>query len=701
MTETSKYDHKSLLSMAEELKKNPDSIARMTLKEHDLYSVSRLQRERIMLRSHFHTIGQYDPELDLSESPNTPFVKLTSPKVQAAIAMEVPILLPPGKECWDIQSPMEPHIKKLEYQLKSKKFPDTEIKSQVFKANQESNKALRLKIVDGLARDNWNTKFHGMIIENCIYGTGIMSGPFAYKENGNTYPHFDHYSWWSIFRDPIARTVEECCSIHVRRVLTTHELIELKKVEGYRKDAIDEVLADYATGNWSPRWWELQLLRGNNQQYPGSYSGRFELIKRWGYLSGKELSEAGLTIKEEDKTNQFMVRAEVIGHKTIYLEISEFHQDRLPFYFSPHYAIPHSMEGLGIPEAMSDSQDAINACERGKMTNLAFVVKPPYTVQTDRVDLSRIKSFDMTAGKMWPVISSEVSAGDPVKPIKFDCHIEDLDNVQARNISFAQEETGIPNFLQGLGGPGTHNRTLGGAQLQFDNAITSIKSVIFNYENYFIIPAIQKTADFFLHYDSDPAIQGDHHVIATGVQGLIARENLSNDLLQIAQIASTNPEWSKRFDPERMWSLLVTSKGLDDDRITFTEAEVKEHDQEAQVQKQALQDASTQINAQHEVDINQKVKAQSSPREATLQAMHEAPDGSQTKLMLIREVLQMNQTLSDEINAAIGVDLEAMGHSMLADSAEHGARVALAHNSPPVEQNLKGEPDNGINSKTV
>jgi len=684
-TQVVNYEHKSLLKMAQELENNPDAIASMILKEHDEFSVARMTRERIMIRSHFNTMGKYDPGVDLSGSKNTPFVKLTSPKVQAAIAMEVPILMPPGKECWDVKSPPFPRIKKMEYDLKSKGFGITEIRKQVFEANERANAALRLKIADGLERDNWNTKLHACVIESVIYGTGIMSGPFVNEADGIKYPHFDQHSWWSIFKDPVAKTVEECSAIHVRRVLTKYELTSLRDIPGYKKDAIDEVLSRYSSGNWSPRWWETQLMNGDTPA--GMGCGRYELIKRWGYLSGEDLIKAGAKIDESSKSNQFMVRAEVVGHKTIFLEISELHSERLPFYFSPHYAIPHSIEGIGAPEAMSDSQDSINACERGKMTNLAFVVKPPFTVQTDRLDLKRIADLEMSPGKMWPTISSEVAAGDPVKPMKFDCHIADLDAVQARNITFAQEETGIPNFLQGLGGPGTHNRTFGGAQLQFDNAITSIKSVIFNYENYLIIPLIQKTADFFLHYDDDPDIQGDHKVIATGVQGLIARENLSNDLLQIAQIASTNPDWAKRFDPERMWGLLVTSKGLDDERITFTPEEVEERDRQAQVQKQSLADASEQINAEHEAGLNQKIKAQSSPKETMVIAMQEAPDGSQSKLMIMREVLRMNGTLTAETDAAIQVDLEHMGNSMMADSAEHGARVALAHR--PVSENEK------------
>jgi hypothetical protein len=221
-------------------------------------------------------------------------------------------------------------------------------------------------------------------------------------------------------------------------------------------------------------------------------------------------------------------------------------------------------------------------------------------------------------------------------------------------MQFTQEQTAIPNFLMGMGGDGVHNRTAEGATLQFNTASTPMKSVIFNFENYFIVKFVDKVAKLYLMFDKDPTIQGDVRVVAKGLQGVMEREALSNDLLQFAQIASSNPAWSEKTDVDAIFRMLVRSKGLTDRGVTYSDdyiAQKKMLEQQAQGEQQLALE-------QQQQQMQMKTRAETAPRDALIEAMKQAPDGSILKNQLIEEVLKTYGLLTPELQSAVEASIQ-------------------------------------------
>jgi hypothetical protein len=656
-----------------------DTIASLVGNEFSTYEAGRLQAEQCRVRAHYNTLGEYDPAIDLSQSTIKPFVKITGPKVQAAMALEIPILLPPGKPCWSIDPSPYPRNPAIELAMKQKGASQEMVEHEVAKAARVAANKLQMKMWDSLVQAGFASKVYSMVRNCAQYGTGIFHGPFMNKtEDNGIEVQMESLSWWSVYRDPWAKSVEDCTSVHVRKVIPKSELIKLKSDKRFDKKKIDHVLQTRPNGTWSPKYWETQLAMVNNKKAPVTMNDRYEVITRWGYLSGRQIRNCGFDVDDKHLDEQVMAFAVIVGNTTISCGVSELHSDRLPFYFVPHFAVPDNMDGVGIPEAMFDSQDAVNACERGKQNNLAFATKPMLAIQTDRVDSSRMKDLTITPGKVWPVISSEVNRGDPVKQLQFNMHVGEIDGVQQRCQSFAQEETGIPNFLQGLGGEGVHNRTLGGAQLQFDNAVTSIKTVIFNYENFFIIPFIKKVAEIYQKFDDDATIKGDTRVIATGVQGIIAKENLASDMLQFMQIAGTNPEWAKQIDPQVIFNGIANGRGMFLQNVVLPPDVVKQRE----VETQALQDASMESGAMAQAQAQAKIKAETSPKDALIASMNKAPEGTPVQLSLMRDVLMAEGVLSPATSAAIDKQMQLLGMGQYVQAANHGAEFAKTTEIP-------------------
>ena len=674
------------ISGEEAIDEHGDSICSKVMNEFALYESFRLAAEKIRIRAHYNTRGLYDPDIDVSDSKVKPFVKITGPKVQAAIALLVPILIPPGKPAWSLDASPKAKIPSIAYAMKAKGKSDAEIDYEVQNAAKKAADDLTLDVWDALTESGYSYKVYSIIRQATQYGTGYGYGPFVGEDKNGITIDWEALSWWSVYRDPWAKSIDECSSIIIRKVITKSELIKLKSDNNYHSENIDKVISSYGNGNWSPKWWELLINVADNGQAPYPTSGRYEVFTRWGYMSGSEIRDCGFEVDDDKINEQVMAYAVCIGNTTISVGVSELHSDRLPFYAVPHFAVPDSIDGVGVPEAMFDSQDSVNACERGKINNLAFAVKPMMVVQTDRLD-PRMKNLEIKAGTLWPVISGEVNRGDPIKEIQVNMHLSEIDGVQQVSKSFSSEETGIPNFLQGMGGEGVHNRTEGGARLQFDNALNSIKTNVFNYENFFFVPLIRKCADIFLKYDKGLKIRSDVRVIATGVQGMIAKENLAADVLQFSQIASASPLWAKQLDPQKMFDAIARGRGMTLDQITLPDEIIQQRD----IQAQALQDASVEANANAQAQA--KVKAETSPVDTVIDAMTRAPQGSQMQVTLIRDALKMKGVLTPETDAAIQNQLQLLGFGAQVQAAQHGANFAIA-TAPMAPENQTKQPSN-------
>ena len=684
---------KTLIDVLDE--NNSDYLARKTQDEFTRYKGARIIQEQVWIRAHQNYKGVYPSDMDFGNATSRAFVQATRPRVQTAVSMIVPIILPPGDNAWTLDPTPQPYMPKLVEALIAANTPPDEIRAKVWQKANDAAQNMTMKIEDGLVQSNFNNIVIRSMLDMCLYGTSVIMGPMV-KNNEETgeepekeepgvlkalasrvktlitgksgedqfeedyLPGLEVVSPFDFYPDPGARIIEECNSVIVRKVLNRSQVRDLTD-QGFDAKKIDEVLDRFPDGNWSPEYWESIVNISNSQIQMNAPNGRFVCLVRWGYVSGKDLQKAGVDVPKGLIEEQVMANLWVIGNRVISARVSDLHRDRVPFYVAPYSIVPHTIWGAGIAEFMFDSQDAINACERAKMDNMALSSRPQVIVNVDRL-AAGTNALEIRAGKIWAVRESEITNGKPVEFVVPECRLDQIKAVQMDTMSLSQEQTAMPNLLMGMGGEGIHNRTSTGASMQFNAAITPLKAVVFNIEQNLVIPLITNMAKFYTMFSKDESIKGDHRINARGSTGLMSREATSQKVAQFMQFASQNEEWAGRVDLAAVFKLMIKDSGLDDESIILPDSVYKQKQQQAQQQQMQMQQMQLQSAN------TPKPKAETSPKDAVLELAKDATPFPKLQLALINQAINMFGFNTPDIEQAIN-DSYQMAHLTHVDQA--------------------------------
>lgn len=667
----------------------PDYFAQKIDTEFSDAKAARLEQEKIFLRAHYNLKGVYDPSYSLEGATSKAFVQVTAPRIQTAVSMIIPVLMPPGDKPYTIDATPRETIPAIAAQLAAEGADEIQIEDAIRKEAEFRADRLGMYVDDGFVETNYSSKLQMSVLDAALYGTGILAGPFAAEKRENLgmeeamkalenpdiedekyKPEVEYCSPWDIYPDPAGRCVEDCAYVIHRNIMSVPKLRDLRGKPGFDTEAIDEVLDANPNGNYTPEWWETTLDTVNSEPQTHGPANKFQCLIRWGWISGRDLRDCGKDVPDDLLNEQVMAAIWKIGHKVISVRVSKLHKSRIPFYFVPYRKVPNSIWGMGVAEMMFDSQDAINACERAKMDNMALTSRPQPVVYPDMLHPGH-RDIEIRAGRIWVAERSEIQ--DQRKPVEFlnvPSTFTEVDAVQQRHFQFIQEQTGIPNALMGMGGQGTHNRTAEGATLQFNAAATALKTVIYNFETYLIVPITTAMAKFYQMFSDDPKIMGDYRINARGLQGLMARENLVGDLLQLVQIIGTVPQWAERTNLDRIFDLFMRAKGMTDQNIAIPSEVVAEQKMLA-AQAQGEQELAMQ-EAQSQMQM--KRRAETAPRDAMLEVLKQAEPGP-FKTEMLGKVLESYDLLDDAIKEALDTQKALEANKMLVESEEMNMRV--------------------------
>jgi len=667
----------------------PDYFAQKIDTEFSDAKAARLEQEKIFLRAHYNLKGVYDPSYSLEGATSKAFVQVTAPRIQTAVSMIIPVLMPPGDKPYTIDATPRETIPAIAAQLAAEGADEIQIEDAIRKEAEFRADRLGMYVDDGFVETNYSSKLQMSVLDAALYGTGILAGPFAAEKRENLgmeealkamenqdaedekyKPEVEYCSPWDVYPDPTGRCVEDCAYVIHRNIMSVPKLRDLRGKPGFDTEAIDEVLDANPNGNYTPEWWETTLDTVNSKPQTHGPANKFQCLIRWGWISGRDLRDCGKDVPDDLLNEQVMAAIWKIGHKVISVRVSKLHKSRIPFYFVPYRKVPNSIWGMGVAEMMFDSQDAINACERAKMDNMALTSRPQPVVYPDMLHPGH-RDIEIRAGRIWVAERSEIQ--DQRKPVEFlnvPSTFTEVDAVQQRHFQFIQEQTGIPNALMGMGGQGTHNRTAEGATLQFNAAATALKTVIYNFETYLIVPITTAMAKFYQMFSDDPKIMGDYRINARGLQGLMAKENLVGDLLNLVQIIGTVPQWAERTNLDRIFDLFMRAKGMTDQNIAIP-AEVVAEQKMLAAQAQGEQELAMQ---EAQSQMQRKQRAETAPRDAMLEVLKQADPGP-FKTEMLGKVLESYDLLDDVIKEALDTQKALEANKMLVESEEMNMRV--------------------------
>lgn len=410
---------------------------------------------------------------------------------------------------------------------------------------REQFKAIGLKRVVDLA-----------ILEASVYGTGILKAPvvthrrtpmavlmptidgepaYGVQYSGSTSVEADRVSIWNYYTDVnAAKPSEAIGEIHIERLLpATFRMIG--KGGGYDAAAMSEAERRATTDD--PYGSDRRHI-----QLGDAYSGaegekdkRVAVLEYWGLVPVHLLRGVGVQLPDEAEDDDSIEALVVLAADGILLKASVNPLRRRPFFICPWKERPGSIYGMGVAEAMRDSQKMVNSCARLIIDNKALSGNGMVALNIDRINTKRTPNLEIYPGKVW-YTKGNFSPREAVDAVSFPDITLGLQQLMEMFERFADEETGIPRYTHGEQG-GFLNKTAAGMSMLMSQANLTMKAVLENIDDYWIEPIVEMFGNWFWDMEGSGEAM-PLRFIATGTDSLMAKEIKMESYLKVMQVTS-------------------------------------------------------------------------------------------------------------------------------------------------------------------
>ena len=577
----------------------------------------RLSDEERWLMAYRNYRGIYGPDVQFTDTEKSQaFVKITKTKVLAAYAQVVDVLFagskfPVGIESRkypnnvagevnydpnaitsekveemagvqytpkrpiarpDIEKDLGPYKDKLEPIADELEMGSGDSPSAVyFEPAKLAAQTMERKMHDQLDETSASKHLRSVAFETCLFGTGILKGPFAFDkeyprwdEEGNydplyeTIPKVEYVSIWDLYPDPDARNMAEAEYTIQRHRLNRTQLRALKRRPHFRTESIE--LAIEQGPQYQREYWEDALDESNNSESPD----RFEVLEYWGVLDAELAEQADIDLPEEmEDRDEVQVNVWVCNGQILRLVINPFTPTRIPYSAVPYELNPYGFFGIGVAENMEDTQLLMNGFMRMAVDNGAL--SGNLLIEIDETNLVPGQDLSVYPGKVF-----RRQAGAPGQAI-FGTKFPNVSNEllmmfdKARQLS--DEATGIPSYSHGVGGVMGVGRTASGMSMLMGAAAQNIKAVVRNLDDYLLAPLGKALFAFNMQFNFDQMYtKGDLSVTARGTESLMRNEIRSQRLLQFMQMTA-NQQMAPFVKYDFILRELAASMDLDEDKI--------------------------------------------------------------------------------------------------------------------------------------
>ncbi|MGX2956420.1 hypothetical protein ACWIYZ_04930 [Ursidibacter arcticus] len=326
----------------------------------------------------------------------------------------------------------------------------------------------------------------------------------------------------------------------------------------------DEILKDIIE-NGDNQWLGLDVSLGGNLE-SNILEDEIHILRCQMLVSGADLIDYGVNIKESDKFKYFNADIEVCDNRVIRCNIVAHPKGKRTYFSASYKRVAGEPYGISVGMMVYDRQISINRTQYAMLLNTRYAAGPMLEVDANAFDSPQ----DVTMEPLHRVYTNPTKEGNlnGIKQHQIAPTFPTLFNQMTNEIRLADDECGLPSFLNGNAGLQGAGQTLGGLAMMTDNAVLGLKDCALNIDEHFIRPAITLIYATNLVTSKDKSIKADAKVVATGLLGLEAELNKSKELAglvpQAGQIAQQG------ILPEQLYRDLVRdyfkSKGIDTER---------------------------------------------------------------------------------------------------------------------------------------
>lgn len=283
-------------------------------------------------------------------------------------------------------------------------------------------------------------------------------------------------------------------------------------------------------------------------------------------VRGADLIDYGVPIKESEKFNYFNADIEVCNHRVIRCNIVAHPKGKRTYFSASYKRVAGEPYGISVGMMVYDRQISINRTQYAMLLNTRYSAGPMLEIDAAAFDSPQ----DVTMEPLHRVYTNPTKEGylNGIKQHQITPTFPTLFNQMTNEIRLADDECGLPSFLNGNAGLQGAGQTLGGLAMMTDNAVLGLKDCALNIDEYFIRPAITLIYATNLVTSTDKSIKADAKIVATGLLGLEAELNKSKELAGLVPQAGQIVQ--QGMLPEQLYRDLVRdyfkSKGIDTDR---------------------------------------------------------------------------------------------------------------------------------------
>ena len=657
---------------------------------HDKFQTSKVQRvpqEQVWIEAMQNFNGEYGPSVTFREGGSSVFINITQMKTMAAFSRIMAVEMGPTGFPWDIKPTPHPMLLQMgltEQEATVTPEADPQFKKEVSQARAAAD-GMRNRIKDDLVESCWEEKFSRGVLDLVSLGTMIFKGPIGAPPKPKkwvmvdqqvsamdrvkgflgikkieaakyvlSHDPMDEYraniDWLSPFEfypDPGAYSHEDLMWAVQRHVMNKAQLVELAADKNFDAEEIRTALDQCPDGNWVAEPWEGFLNTINRRAQAVYLSKRYQVLEFWGYLSGEELTKAGVQ-DIEDPHSISLCNVWVVGNNCIKIAVSGNQSNRIPYFITPYEKVPYKIWGRGVPEKMADPQSIINASARAMVENMGMAAGPQVIYDVNRV-APGTKVDQIIPWGIWPVKTIEGITTPPVQFQKIDPILNELNTIYSIFRNVIQEVTSQPDMTSGIMGNQQHNRTASGMEMIFGAADSYTKSVIFNIDNHLTKPMIRALYDWEMQYCPEMSIKGDMQIEACGVQGLMGKDAAAQNLAEVIQALGQIPGGADYINIPELVKIILRSKDIVNDAVILPDAEVEKRRKEASESKvqQEAQIAKAQNLA--------KPKAETTRNDAILAALERTPPTAAIYPDMYAKLLSGYNELDPQAQAALNI----------------------------------------------
>lgn len=390
-------------------------------------------------------------------------------------------------------------------------------------------------MTDQLEEGGFTEALVGFLDNLTVYPLAWLKGPCVEPKlkpvwNGQTMEVEERLvpAWYppdpeDMYPAPNARHFEDgplCERVRMQR----SELRRMRGVDGWRSDAIDEVLESGESA-------DVVALRGEQERAhaegrdltkeKGLTKEQLEGVQMHAMVEADLLRSWGMTLEGDDDVS---VRLLLFGKTVVYAGENPDKLRRYPYACTSMYPAANGLAGKSLAEKIRGPAFRANAAVRALDNNLAFIARPMPTV-----DLDALKT-GTTVDKVFPGMifqyrSSQV-AGRGHKPIEFyvpPSHTREFLDA----IEFASEDADkrclIPEYVHGdehVRGPG---ETASGFQMLLSAAAKGIRLVILRVGTDVMTRMLDMLHMWDMQYLGDESLYGDVVVVSRGLLATIEK----------------------------------------------------------------------------------------------------------------------------------------------------------------------------------